>query len=133
MADQRFLRLGSVPGQLHLDLECRTQRLVRAVAAASGVPIPAGMRPLERAGPLEGRDPVAAGAAPPAEAGADAVVISFAADVRPLAGSGQPVWDETAEMSVLVARMALASWARAGRVRSARVLRCLRRSPPAPP
>ena len=80
------------------------------------------MRPPERLGPVVGGAPAAAGAVPPAEAGADAVAIPFAADVRLSAGSGQPVWDETAEMSVSVARAALASWARPGRLRCARVV-----------
>ena len=49
-------------------------------------------------------------------------VIPFAAGVRLSPGSGQPVWDETAEMSVSVARPALASWARPERLRCARVV-----------
>ena len=74
------------------------------------------MRPPGGPGPVEGGDPVAPGAAPPADPGADAVAIPFAADVRLSAASGQPVWDETAEMSVSVARPALASWAGPGRL-----------------
>ena len=38
------------------------------------------------------------------------MVVPFAANVRFTADSGEPVWEETAEMAVSVARSALASW-----------------------
>jgi phage repressor protein C with HTH and peptisase S24 domain len=50
-----------------------------------------------------------------------AVVVPFAANVR-FAESDEPVWEETAEMAVSVARSALASWARPERLRCARVV-----------
>ena len=51
-----------------------------------------------------------------------AVLVPFAASVRFTAESGEPVWEETAEMAVSVARSALASWARPERLRCARVV-----------
>lgn len=103
-------------------LEHHMQALVRAVAAAGGDPIPPEMRATVQPGPVAARDLRTAEAASVAEAGVGAVVIPFAAQVRLSAGSGQPVWDETAEMSVSVARSALASWARPERLRCARVV-----------
>ena len=104
------------------DLERHTQGLVRAVAAAGGNPIPPEMRATLRHSPLEGHDVGTATASSVVETETAAVVIPFAADVRLAAGSGQPVWDETAEMAVSVARSALASWARPDRLRCARVV-----------
>ena len=52
---------------------------------------------------------------------ADRILIPFASDVRLAAGSGEPVWNETVEMAVSVARSALPSWARPERLRCARV------------
>ena len=109
----------SSPGS---DLERHTQGLVRAVAAAGGDPIPPEMRTTAPHGPVVRHDSGAAEARRLTEAEAETVVIPFAADVRLSAGSGQPVWDETAEMSVSVARPALASWARPERLRCARVV-----------
>lgn len=102
-------------------LEHHTQGLVRAVAAAGGEPIPPEMRATVQQGPVARYDLRTAQAASVAEAGVGTVVIPFAAEVRLSAGSGQPVWDETAEMSVSVARSALAPWARPERLRCARV------------
>ena len=89
----------SSPGS---DLERHTQGLVRAVAAAGGDPIPPEMRTTAPHGPVVRHDSGAAEARRLTEAEAETVVIPFAADVRLSAGSGQPVWDETAEMSVSV-------------------------------
>ena len=50
------------------------------------------------------------------------MVVPFAANVRFTAKTGEPVWEETAEMAVSVARSALASWARPERLRCARVM-----------
>ena len=103
-------------------LEHHTQGLVRAVAAAGGDPIPPEMRPTVQPGPVAPYDLRTAEAASVSEAGGGTVVIPFAAEVRLSAGSGQPVWDETEEMSVSVARSALASWAGPERLRCARVV-----------
>ena len=108
----------SSPGS---DLERHTQGLVRAVAAAGGDPIPPEMRATVAHGPVVRHDSRAVAAGWLSAAEAETVAIPFAADVRLSAGSGQPVWDETAEMSVSVARPALASWARPERLRCARV------------
>ncbi len=108
----------SSPGS---DLERHTQGLVRAVAAAGGDPIPPEMRTTVTRRPVVRHDSGGVEAGRPIESGAGTVAIPFAADVRLSAGSGQPVWDETAEMSVSVARPALASWARPERLRCARV------------
>ena len=94
------------------DLERHTQGLVRAVAAAGGDPIPPEMRTPPPTGTVVGDDLGTGG--PLVDPEGASVAIPFAADVRMSAGSGQPVWDETAEMSVSVARTALASWARPG-------------------
>ena len=104
------------------DLERHTQGLVRAVAAAGGDPIPPEMRTTASRGPVVRHDSGAVEARRLTEAEAGSVAIPFAADVRLSAGSGQPVWDETAEMSVSVARTALAAWARPERLRCARVV-----------
>ena len=48
------------------------------------------------------------------------MVVPFAANVRFAAESDEPVWDETTEMALSVARSALASAARPGRVMCAR-------------
>ena len=96
------------------DLERHIQELVRAVAAAGGDPIPPDLRPA-----LLERRRVGRKAAP--EAASDLVLIPFARDVRLSAGAGEPVWDETEEMAVSVARDALAAWARPDRLRCARV------------
>lgn len=95
------------------DLERHTQGLVRVVAAAGGDPIPPDLRRalIER---RAGRRAVEG-------AGSDLVLIPFARDVRAAAGEGEPVWDETEEMAVSVARAALAPWARPERLRCARV------------
>ena len=112
---------GRRPG-LASDLERHTQGLVRAVAAAGGDPIPPEMRATVQYGPFAPQDSQSAEAVSVAAAEAETVVVPFAAEVRLSAGSGQPVWDETAEMSVSVARSALASWARPERLRCARVV-----------
>jgi len=104
------------------DLERHTQGLVRAVAAVGGDPIPPEMRTAAPHGPVQRHDSGAIRARRLTEAEAGSVAIPFAANVRFSAGSGQPVWDETAEMSVSVARTALASWARPERLRCARVV-----------
>ena len=109
----------SSPGS---DLERHTQGLVRAVVAAGGDPIPPEMRTTVPHGPVTRHDSRAVEAGWLSAAEAETVAIPFAADVRLSAGSGQPVWDETAEMSVSVARPALASWARPERLRCARVV-----------
>ena len=101
------------PSQLS-DMERHTQGLVRAVAAAGGDPIPPDLRPA-----LLERRRVGRKATP--EAVSDPVLIPFAQDVRLSAGAGEPVWDETEEMAVSVARDALAAWARPDRLRCARV------------
>ena len=104
------------------ELERHTQGLVRAVAAAGGDPIPPEMRATLRHRSTKGHGRGTATASPVVETETAAVVIPFAADVRLAAGSGEAVWDETAEMAVSVARSALASWAHPDRLRCARVV-----------
>lgn len=107
------------------ELERHTQGLVRAVAAAGGDPIPADLR----AALLAERPPRGArGGRPTGQVretasapSSDFVPIPFARDVRLAAGPGEPVWDETEEMAVSVARAALPPWARPERLRCARV------------
>ena len=98
------------------------QGLVRAVAAAGGDPIPPEMRAAmaREQGARRGRDAPASGRAKRTATGA--VVIPFAADVRLAAGSGELVWNETAEMSISLARSALPAWTRPDRLRCARVV-----------
>ena len=103
------------------ELEQHTQGLVRAVAAAGGDPIPPEMREALHQTPVEGDHPQARKASSVVDTEAAAVVIPFAADIRLAAGSGQPVWNETAEMAISVARSALAPWARPERLRCVRV------------
>ena len=102
------------PVPLPPDLERQIQSLVRAAVAAGGDPIPPDLRPA-----LLERRQVERKAAP--EAASDLVLIPFAQDVRLSAGAGEPVWNETEEMAVLVARDALEAWARPDRLRCARV------------
>ena len=102
------------PVPLPPDLERQIQSLVRAAVAAGGDPIPPDLRPA-----LLERRQVERKAAP--AAASDLVLIPFAQNVRLSAGPGEPVWDETEEMAVLVARAALKGWARPDRLRCARV------------
>ena len=106
---------------LSADVETHMQGLVRAVAAAGGDPIPPEMRAALVGRPAQRRDGAPAAAPAPERTKAAAVVIPFAADVRLAAGSGELVWNETAEMGISVARSALAAWARPDRLRCARV------------
>ena len=53
--------------------------------------------------------------------GDDREPLSFTPGVRLAAGSGDPVWDESDEMAVLVSRSRLTSWARPERLRVVRV------------
>ena len=85
-------------------------------------PIPPEMRAELRHGARGRRGPRKAPASPSVETETAAVVVPFAANVRFAAECDEPVWDETAEMAVSVARSALASWARPDRLRCARVV-----------
>ena len=111
----------TLPG-LSGEVESHMQGLVRAVAAAGGDPIPPEMRAAmaREQGARRGRDAPASGRTKRTAAGA--VVIPFAADVRLAAGSGELVWNETAEMSISLARSALPAWTRPDRLRCARVV-----------
>ena len=104
------------------ELERHTQGLVRVVAAAGGDPIPPEMRAGLGHGPRDRGDPRKTPVSHTVESETAAVVVPFAANVRFTAESGEPVWEETAEMAVSVARSALASWARPERLRCARVV-----------
>ena len=103
------------------DLERHMQGLVRAVVAAGGDPIPPEMRAALQDSSRDAHGARKRTASRARETAPGAVVVPFAANVRLAAGSDEPVWDETAEMAVSVARSALASWARPERLRCARV------------
>ena len=70
------------------------------------IPLPIGDGPRGRRHPRE----TPAGAS--VEGETLAVIVPFAANVRFAAESDEPVWGETTEMAVSVARSALPSWAR---------------------
>ena len=126
-------RESATPGQVHpsdvgqltrtvsQELERHTQGLVRVVAAGGGDPIPPEMRAGLGHGPRGRDDPRKTPVSQTVETETAAVVVPFAANVR-FAESDEPVWEETAEMAVSVARSALASWARPERLRCARVV-----------
>ena len=114
--------LGRLTRTVSQELERHTQGLVRVVAAAGGDPIPPEMRAGLGHGPLGRGDTRKTPAGQTIETETAAVVVPFAANVRFTADSGEPVWEETAEMAVSVARSALASWARPARLRCARVM-----------
>ena len=114
--------VGRLTRTVSQELEHHTQGLVRVVAAAGGDPIPpemrAGLRHVLRGRDDPGQTPVSQ----TVETETAAVVVPFAGNVRFAAESGEPVWEETAEMAVSVARSALASWARPERLRCTRVV-----------
>ena len=114
--------LGRLTRTVSQELERHTQGLVRVVAAAGGDPIPPEMRAGLGHGPRGREDTRKTPASETIETETAAVVVPFAANVRFTADSGEPVWEETAEMAVSVARSALASWARPARLRCARVV-----------
>ena len=113
--------VGRLTRTVSRELERHTQGLVRVVAAAGGDPIPPEMRAGLGHGPRGRDDPRKTPVSQTVETGTAAVVVPFAANVR-FAESDEPVWEETAEMAVSVARSALASWARPERLRCARVV-----------
>ena len=132
-----------LPAAFQRDLKRRVRELERhvhalkgAVAAAGGNPTPPelrasaseradGSRQNRRDRPVRETDPFPddplsdddVDNRPPAEV----LAVPFAPNVRVAAGSGEPVWDETTEMTVLVARAALAPWARPERLICVRV------------
>ena len=114
--------VGQLPRTVSQELERHTQGLVRVVAAAGGDPIPPEMRAGLGHGPRGRGDPRKTPVSHTVESETAAVVVPFAANVRFTTESGEPVWEETAEMAVSVARSALASWARPERLRCARVV-----------
>jgi len=114
--------LGRLTRTVSQELERHTQGLVRVVAAAGGDPIPPEMRAGLGHGPRGRGDSRKTPASQTIETETAAVVVPFAANVRFTVDSGEPVWEETAEMAVSVARSALASWARPERLRCARVV-----------
>lgn len=114
--------VGRLTRTVSRELERHTQGLVRVVAAAGGDPIPPEMRAGFGHGPRGRGDPRKTPVSHTVETGTAAVVVPFAANVRFTAESDEPVWEETAEMAVSVARSALASWARPERLRCARVV-----------
>ena len=113
--------VGRLTRTVSRELERHTQGLVRVVAAAGGDPIPPEMRAGLGHGPRGRDDPRKTPVSQTVETETAAVVVPFAANVR-FAESDEPVWEETAEMAVSVARSALASWARPERLRCARVV-----------
>ncbi|MYD86988.1 MAG: hypothetical protein F4Y14_12895, partial [Acidobacteria bacterium] len=114
--------VGQLTRTVSQELERHTQGLVRVVAAAGGDPIPPEMRAGLGHGPRGRGDPRKTPVSQTVESETAAVVVPFAANVRFTAKTGEPVWEETAEMAVSVARSALASWARPERLRCARVM-----------
>ena len=113
--------VGRLTPTVSQELERHTQGLVRVVAAAGGDPIPPEMRAGLGPGPRGRDDPRKTPVSHTVESETAAVVVPFAANVR-FAESDEPVWEETAEMAVSVARSALASWAHPERLRCARVV-----------
>ncbi|MCY4058336.1 MAG: LexA family transcriptional regulator [Gammaproteobacteria bacterium] len=114
--------IGGLTRTVSQELERHTQGLVRVVAAAGGDPIPPEMRAGLGNGPRDRGDPRKTPVNQTVETETAAVVVPFAASIRFTAESDEPVWEETAEMAVSVARSALASWARPERLRCARVV-----------
>ena len=114
--------VGRLTRTVSQELERHTQGLVRVVAAAGGDPIPPEMRAGLGHGSRGPGDPRKTPVSHTVETETAAVVVPFAANVRFTAESDEPVWEETAEMAVSVARSALASWARPERLRCARVV-----------
>ena len=114
--------VGRLTRTVSQELERHTQGLVRVVAAAGGDPIPPEMRARLRHGLRARDDPRKTPVSRTVETETAAVVVPFAGNVRFAAESGEPVWEETAEMAVSVARSALASWARPERLRCTRVV-----------
>ena len=112
---------GRLPRTVSQDLERHTQGLVRVVAAAGGDPIPPEMRAEIGHGARGRRHPREMPAGASVEGETLAVIVPFAASVRFAAESDEPVWDETKDMAVSVARSALPPWARPERLMCARV------------
>ncbi len=126
------------PAMLPPDLERHTQGLVRAVAAAGGDPIPPDLRakllgPRRRsrgsggeatnirlvASGAEADEPAAAkdasspeGSSPDSEGRRERITGPYARDVRPAAGPGEMIFEESSDAEVSLPADALTPWAR---------------------